>query len=645
MTHSFGTAGTDFDGATIKFDILFNAPSDYLGLWWGRGVVASPGFANGLYMGPAGNPTSTSHWMNGKIGLAPNMNSPCPYYCANGLQSTIVWEVSRWYTVEVKISTNSTSYFVDGQLIQSITTSLPASNFVTFGGDDRNGYGFTDGVYVDNIAITPPPMRSVIYNVAGSTASAPTQIDVLQGSTFTIAGGILRDLYDFSGWTDGMANYQPGDSYTSGSSNIELTAVWQPKTYTLNFESHGGTNVTAGSFNNVDNFVEPVSPTKNGFTFVGWSRTEDGTVLDSSHVFSETATVTLHAIWSSDSMTLSFDPQGGSAVDPITFEIGSVVSAAPNEPTRPGYTFGGWTSTLFGSVVTFPYSPALTMGYKTSVSAAGLTDIGTYQNVGRWRSNTWYGPERPGNHLRDIVTYKDGLKYGAIRESNNSFLSNPTRLDGYYLIPLDTTAYLFAKWTADNQTITYDTNRGNSATPSQTAVATDSTFTLASAPTRPGFTFAGWSDGFNVFQSGEAYLVSTDPVTLTATWTANPIRSITFNAGGGIGSEPAGPISLACGLEFQLPQNTFSRQGFTFAGWSDGSSVLQPGETYTVEDSDIALTATWVEERAPLELAATGSDWATTGGFGAFAIIAGLLTIWTHRKTTRTNCKTAKPRS
>jgi len=141
--------------------------------------------------------------------------------------------------------------------------------------------------------------------------------------------------------------------------------------------------------------------------------------------------------------------------------------------------------------------------------------------------------------------------------------------------------------------VTYLLGEAAGNAPTQAAVSSDTNFTVASAPTRPGFTFAGWSDGSNVFQPGEAYFVSTEPVTLTATWTANPIRSITFIPGGGIGSTPAGPISLASGLDFQLPQNTFIRQGFTFAGWSDGSSVLQPGDTYTVGNSNIALTATW----------------------------------------------------
>ena len=107
MTHAYGSSGADFQDSTIKFDIIFNASSDYLGLWWGRGLSGT-GIANALYMGPAGNPNTGSSWMRGKIGLSPNTNGPCPYYCLSGnTSSTIEWAVSRWYTVEVKISATS----------------------------------------------------------------------------------------------------------------------------------------------------------------------------------------------------------------------------------------------------------------------------------------------------------------------------------------------------------------------------------------------------------------------------------------------------------------------------------------------------------------------------------------------------------
>ena len=690
MTHAYGSSGADFQDSTIKFDIIFNASSDYLGLWWGRGLSGT-GIANALYMGPAGNPNTGSSWMRGKIGLSPNTNGPCPYYCLSGnTSSTIEWAVSRWYTVEVKISATSTSYYVDGQLAQTISTVLPAQNIVSFGGDDRNGYGFTDGVYVDNIAITPPPIRTVTYDANSSGSTAPTQGDVMQNDSFTVAGGVVRDLYDFAGWSDGTNVYQPGSNYTVGASNVVLNATWTPKTYALTFDSHGGTSVAPGTFDNVNTFSEPTAPTKSGHTFVGWSKTEAGSVLDSNQIFSETSALTLHAVWASNSVEIHFDPRGGSLVDSMSFEIGTPISSAPSEPTRAGYVFSGWKAELNGSYISFPYSPVLTTGYPLAVSAAGLTDTGTYQNVGRWKSNVWYGPQRPANHPRDVVTYKNGLKYVAIRESINAVVSNPSGPDGYYLIPLDLSASVFATWTAETHTITYvaptangavpvqgdvetaasftvavapsrtgytfggwsdgvtifaagDTysvatsdvtltatwtavensvtyllNGGTSTTPVQGNVASNSNFTLAAAPTRAGFTFAGWFDGTDTFQSGESYSLGVAPVTLTASWTTNPSRSVTFASGGGTGSQPVGPVSVIAGLSFQVPQNTFTRSGFTFSGWSDGANILQPGANYLVGDSDVTLTATWNEAGLAVE--------ATTKNLPGFALDSFVLT-------------------
>ena len=670
ISNTFGSSGADFNGSTIKFDIVFNSSTDYLSVWWGRGINVGSGTANALVMGPAGNPNSTSGWMNGKIGLIAGMNGPCPYYCASGIvSSTVVWEVNRWYTVEVKISANSTSYYVDGQLIQSLATSLPASNFVTIGGDDRNGYGFIDGVYVDNIAITPAPYRATTYELNGSSSPAPTQGDILENSSFTVAGAVERELYDFAGWTDGANVYQPGDTYTAGATDITLTATWVKKTYALEFDSEGGTPVAATSFNNVDYFVEPTPPTKAGFTFYGWSKTSDGTVLGSQEVFTETSLVTLHALWSTNAIEVQFDANGGSAVSTISIEVGAAVQASPVDPIRAGYTFDGWKVAQNGSTVTFPYSPVLTTGNPLAVTAAGLTDTGSYVSVGRWDANTWYGPQRPQNHPRDVVTYKDGLKYVAIRESKNAVLSNPPGLDGYYLIELVTSTTLTASWSPIAHQVTYALAGGTSAAPTQADVVTDASFTVASSATRPGYVFDGWSDGstlfqagaiysvgiadvtltaqwsvvthkvtyalgggtsglpaqadtptdgafalaaaplragftFNawtdgstVFQAGDQYVMGAEDVTLTATWTQNPSRSINFSSGGGSGSYPGStPSTLLVGESFELPANPYSKPGFEFAGWSDGTTVHPAGLTVVIGATDLNFVAVWEEK-------------------------------------------------
>jgi uncharacterized repeat protein (TIGR02543 family) len=593
ISHSFGSSGADFSGSTIKFDIYFNASTDYLGVWWGQGPAVGSGIANALYMGPAGNPNSASGWMAGKIGLVPNMTGPCIYYCVSGsVTSEYSWDVARWYTVEVKVAAHSTSYYVDGQLIQTITTALPSSNYVTLGGDDRNGWGFSDGVYVDNIAITPAPYRTVTYEVSGSQSPAPIQPDVLEGDNFIVADAVSKDMYDFAGWSDGDTVYQSGDTYTVGATGITLSATWVKKTYPLDFDSAGGSSVTSTTFNNIDVFVEPTPPTRAGFTFYGWSKTSNGSVLGSQEVFTETSLVTLHALWSSNEIEVQFDANGGSAISAVTIELGTSVLTPPADPVRAGYTFDGWKSSPNASIVSFPYLPVLTTGNPAAVAAAALTDDGSYVNVGRWNADTWYGPQRPQNHPRDVVTFKDGLKYVAIRESNNSVLLNPERPDGYYLIPLATSTTLIASWSPTSHQVTYFLAGGESAAPTQANVVTDDSFTIASTAIRPGYVFDGWSDGAALYPAGAVYYVGIADVSLTAQWSVIT-HKVTYALAGGTSGLPTQADTATDGL-FSVADAP-SRSGYTFNGWSDGSATFQAGDQYIVSAEDVTLTAIWTQ--------------------------------------------------
>jgi uncharacterized repeat protein (TIGR02543 family) len=169
-------------------------------------------------------------------------------------------------------------------------------------------------------------------------------------------------------------------------------------------------------------------------------------------------------------------------------------------------------------------------------------DLGRYEHKGLWVSSTWYGPNRgttPAS-TRDYVTYSDGAKYVAIRESNNSVIGNPLSMDGYYLVPLDTSTTLTAIWTPLLNTITYDLNGGSGTTPTQVDVATDGTFTTASTPVRPGWSFDGWSNGSATIDSETLYTVGTSAVTLTAQWTVLT-HSITYELNdGGVGTALVG---------------------------------------------------------------------------------------------------------
>jgi uncharacterized repeat protein (TIGR02543 family) len=626
MSHTFGDTGADFAGSPIKFDIKFNHATDYLGLWWGRGVNVGSGIANGLYMGPAGNPDSTSTWMNGRIGLVPSMAGPCSYYCATVLEpTTIAWDVNRWYTVEVKISANSTSYFVDGQLIQSIATSLPVDNFVTFGGDDRNGYGFTDGVYLDNIEISPPPFRAVTYTASASTDLVPTQADAQEGSSFSVGSAVSRNLFDFVGWSDGNSLFQPGSQYLVGSSNVTLTATWEPKTHQLNFDPQGGSPVAASTFDNVNSFDEPASPVRAGYTFVGWALTQNGEPLSSSYVFTDTAPVTVFAKWSSDSVSLNFDSAGGSPVDPISYEIGTSISSAPTDPTRAGYVFDGWKIVANGPAVTFPYFPVLTEALSLAVTSASLTDLGdAYVNVGRWDSNTWYGPKRPENHPRDVVSYSNGLKYVAIRESKNTVIGVPPTPDGYYLLPLATSTTLIASWSLESQTVTYDLDGGDGVAPTQVAVDSFSSFVIADPATRSGFTFTGWSDGSREYQPGETYQVGVLPVALTASWT-----TLTFTTDGNNNVTVTG-CNGTCPANLVIPSTlggkSVTKIGYGAFAYAGLSSVVIPGSVTAIGDYSFYLSQ-MQSVVIPDSVTTIGKNSFTMSGISTLALGSSVTTI------------------
>jgi len=85
----------------------------------------------------------------------------------------------------------------------------------------------------------------------------------------------------------------------------------------------------------------PAAPTKEGYRFDGWYYDNNGSEakwnFDTDTV---TRAMTLKAKWV-QTYTVTFDTNGGSAVDPVTVDAGSTVSK-PADPMKSGHNFGGW---------------------------------------------------------------------------------------------------------------------------------------------------------------------------------------------------------------------------------------------------------------------------------------------------------------
>jgi len=226
-------------------------------------------------------------------------------------------------------------------------------------GEGNEGGGDNPGSTVITYTLT--------LNGDGVTVS-PSTITVTQNEEYSGLPTLTRTGYTFLGWFIGDTEIKNGDKVTI-TSNQEATAKWQANTYTINYELNGGTKgtnaPTAGIF---DEVLTIDNPTKEGYTFTGWTVTSGlnsntakygvtETTVVSQIENSETkvmsmyfknltadnnASVTLTANFSEGDYTLVLNADGGT-VDPseITVTHNGTYSNLPT-PTRDGYIFAGW---------------------------------------------------------------------------------------------------------------------------------------------------------------------------------------------------------------------------------------------------------------------------------------------------------------
>ncbi len=93
------------------------------------------------------------------------------------------------------------------------------------------------------------------------------------------------------------------------------------------------------------NAVQPLppAPEKEGYTFAGWYYGTDAEHGDNCTPYTSdvvTGNINLHAHFNINRYTVSFDTNGGNAIDPQTVDWGTVLT--PSTPERTGYDFTGW---------------------------------------------------------------------------------------------------------------------------------------------------------------------------------------------------------------------------------------------------------------------------------------------------------------
>ena len=151
---------------------------------------------------------------------------------------------------------------------------------------------------------------------------------------------------------------------------------------------------------------------------------------------------------------------------------------------------------------------------------------------------------------------------------------------------------LYAQWEA-NYNVHFNPNGGTGSMEDELFIFDEAKALTANAFTRTGYSFKNWVT--NLYGTGTTYVdqeivtnlhnVPGSTVELFAQWTANDYE-VAFDANGGTGSMDN--QSFTYDEESKaLSANTFTRTGYTFAGWNTSSDGLGTGYADTAEVSNL----------------------------------------------------------
>lgn len=485
-----------------------------------------------------------------------------------------------------------------------------------------------------------PTVYTHPVNVAGITfdtqggSSVPAQA-VAIGGTASVPETPTRDGYVFSKWTTDVAGEHEYDFATTVSAPITLYAQWT-EAKTVTFDVQGGSEIAAQQVQTGKSAVRPENPERVGYAFAGWYTSADTSGSEYDFTAAVNDDVTLYAKWTPNMYAVTFDSQGGSAVDAQQVAYGGYATQ-PATPTRDGYTFVGWTTDAAG---TTPYgfgmhvTGGITLYAKWDDAGATYHTVTIHLNDGDDYSSdlpqdmTLFVKEGEKLTIPDSAPSRGGYRFAGLTSDEQ----RKTDYDAGTAVTADMT--LYAKW-VKTWTVTFDT-AGGSAVNSQTvddggvAVAPDP------SPTRDDCRFTGWQYDGKSYDFGSKV---TGDITLTAQWVRTAHQwTITFDLNGG--HAPAGKDAKTLYAERKVYDgdslvsptadiaNEPQLDGYTFEGWStvkdDALAVSvvsfdSSGKSLMPIDRDGTLYALWSRENRVVKPESSGSTGSSTSYSGAYS--------------------------
>lgn len=252
-------------------------------------------------------------------------------------------------------------------------------------------------------------------------------------------------------------------------------------------------------------------------------------------------------------------------------------------------------------------APAVTANVTRSLNDFSITYDSNSATSGSVSSGTDLRPYQTLNLATKGDLVRTGYTFSSWNTNSAGTGSNLAESASYQVLYSSPT--LFAKWTANTYTVTYDYNGadgGNTLTSG--TYTTDSTALSLPTPTRTGFVFDGWFD--DAAFSGTALgstITTTSSKTIYAKWTPGTY-TITYNYNGADGGNAQATGSFTTGgIALVLPSPT--KTGYIFGGWFDAANfsgtALSSPTTTTISKT---IHAKWVADSYTVLYEYNGAD-------------------------------------
>ena len=259
----------------------------------------------------------------------------------NGLKEVILYlgdyyfNDRRGINLMVKNGESFTAPSIDGL---SLTDSV--SEGVTQWWEDEGGNLYKPGDTVPaSVEFLSLTHRYDVTYLPGAYGTGDTVTDAKFDGFYPLR---LRDAlftrpgYTQTGWatTDGGERVYGLKDYYYANEVLTLYPVWSPNSYTITFDTDGGSEISPITQDCGSEITAPANPSKTGYTFVGWDKEIPTAMLAEN--------ITIKAQWKANSYTITFDTDGGSKVESKTLSWNDKVLDGVAEPIRNGYSFIGW---------------------------------------------------------------------------------------------------------------------------------------------------------------------------------------------------------------------------------------------------------------------------------------------------------------